>query len=108
MASVAQFGTEFPKAAQLPSKIGGVPTSPLDYALSILGHAGLGAASLFTKPLMRQVLASDLYQKHFVNPPTYGPSAGSQFMQGLQNGGGLAFTQPDARKRLAALLNGSP
>ncbi len=81
--TVAEFGKNFPKAAQLPEKIGGVPMSPLDYAMSagalgtsiISGHpmAALGAAAPFARMPLRKMLASDFYQNRFVQPPNYGP-----------------------------------
>ncbi len=81
--TVAEFGKNFPKAAQLPEKIGGVPMSPLDYAMSagslgtaiISGHpmAALGAAAPFARAPIRKLLASEGYQNRFVRPPDYGP-----------------------------------
>lgn len=83
--TVAEFGKNFPKAAQLPEKIGGVPMSPLDYATSlgsiaaavISGHPMMaaGAAAPFGRLPIRKLLASEAYQKRFVRAPDYGPGA---------------------------------
>jgi hypothetical protein len=81
---VAEFGANFPKAAQVPERIGGVPMSPLDMAFSLgkLTSAGAGGvvatggnplgvvAGLlpFTRPAVRSMLASQPFQKAMVTP----------------------------------------
>ncbi len=87
--TVAEFGKNFPKAAQLPEKIGGVPMSPLDYIASLgslggavmTGHPGLalGAAAPFLRPSVRKLAASDAYQNRMVGAP-----GGSTRMSTLQ------------------------
>lgn len=79
---VAQFATEFPKAAQLPSKMGSRPFfSPLDVATAVLsaaaGTAGTGGASgmlgagmLVARPALRSALLADAVQK-MASAPKY-------------------------------------
>lgn len=83
--TAAEFGQNFPKAAQLPEKVAGVPMSPLDYGVSLASLAGavatgqplvaLGAAAPFARPAIRSALKSDWYQNNFAGPREYGPSA---------------------------------
>lgn len=92
--AAAEFGSSFPKAAQMPSKIGGVPQSPWDHyaaGATLIGSIASGhpmlalaAAAPYTRPLLRKLMTSETYQKNFVNPPTYSPSVLSR-LQELQN-----------------------
>lgn len=110
--TVAEFGSNFKKAAQLPEKIGGVPMSPLDYAGAAVpvvgaiasGNPMLALAGLapFARPFVRKGLGSDFYQRNMVTPPTRGPSLGSRVVQGLQQPGvipGLESLGLDARRQ---------
>ena len=88
--TVAKFGSEFPKAAQVPEKFGGVPMSPFDHFMSLgsLGSAivsghpslALGAALPLARPALRKMLGSDAYQRNMVAPPDYGPSLASRLL----------------------------
>jgi len=93
--TVAQFGANFPKAAQVPERFGGVPMSPFDMAwllhgirhFAVSGSAGAGAslatgnpilggliaAAPLARPGIRSLLASQGYQNMMVKPPSYGP-----------------------------------
>lgn len=60
---VAEFATEFPKAAQLPQRIGSdTPISPLDVAVAILKGGVLGTATLGARPAARSLLLSRAFQ----------------------------------------------
>ncbi len=84
--TAAEFAQQFPKAAQRPERIGGVPMSPLDHAVSLASIGGavatgqplvaLGAAAPYARPVVRNAILSGKYQGKFVNPRTYGPSMG--------------------------------
>jgi hypothetical protein len=86
--TVAEFGSNFPKAAQLPEKIGGVPMSPWEHGASAAtvvgavasGHPMLAIAGLapYLRPAVRSAIMSKLYQESFTNPQIYGPSAASR------------------------------
>lgn len=81
---VAEFGQNFPKAAQIPEKVGGIPTSPLDMTVSLasIGTAlatgnpaiAAGAALPYIRPQLRNLMASRGYQQRFVRPQDYGPT----------------------------------
>lgn len=89
--TVAEFGKNFPKAAQLPSKIGGVPMSPLDHGVAgaaalggiATGHplVALGGLVPYARPMARKLMASEAYQNKFVNPQVFGPSVMSRLQQ---------------------------
>jgi hypothetical protein len=89
--TVAEFGADFPKAAQLPEKIGGVPQSPWDHYFTLAsgmgglasGHPTLALSGLapYGRPLLRKLITSPGYQNTFVNPPSYGPSVMSRLQQ---------------------------
>lgn len=89
--TAAEFGSNFPKAAKTPEKIGGVPMSPLDHAFSLssiagavaTGHPMLALAGLapYARPLARKLMTSEGYQNTFVKPPAYGPSTMSRLQQ---------------------------
>lgn len=82
--TAAEFGSNFPKAAQVPEKIGGVPTSPVDAAMGLgsivgavaSGHpmVALGALAPYARPVLRSAITSGPYQNTFVNPRQYGPT----------------------------------
>lgn len=84
--TAAEFAQQFPKAAQRPERVGGVPMSPLDHAVSLASIGGavatgqplvaLGAAAPYARPVVRNAILSGKYQGKFVNPRTYGPSMG--------------------------------
>ncbi len=90
--TIAEFGANFPKAAQVPERIGGVPMSPLDLAFSVgkatslpIGAAAGGVAAAggpigalaamlpFARPGARSMMATPAYQQMMVHP-TYGRS----------------------------------
>lgn len=89
--TAAEFGSNFPKAAKTPEKVGGVPMSPLDHAFSLSSIAGavasghpmiaLAALAPYARPLARKLMTSEAYQKTFVNPPAYGPSTMSKLQE---------------------------
>lgn len=85
--TAAEFGEQFPKAAQRPERIGGVPLSLFDLAIG--GGAGAAMhnpaflAAAVTRPLVRQGILSGPYQSNFVNPRTYGPSLSSSLQEVL-------------------------
>lgn len=89
--TAAEFGSNFPKAAQMPEKIGGVPMSPLDHGAAVVsalaglasGHPQLALAGAlpYTRPMLRKLLTSEAYQNAAVNPPSYGPSTMSRLQQ---------------------------
>lgn len=89
--TIAEFGKNFPKAAQLPSKVGGVPMSPLDHGIAgasalggiATGHplVALGGLVPYARPMARKLMASDAYQNKFVNPQVFGPSITSRLQQ---------------------------
>lgn len=102
--TVAKLGYEYPKVAQIPRKIGGVPSSYLDYATMALmklalsggatagaaggavlaGHPWLAAAAIpFARPLVRNALASHFMQTA-MGAPSYGPSWGSRLLSAQQ------------------------
>lgn len=85
LATIAQFGNAFPKAAQLPEKMGSLPgVSPLDYvATGIMSGAGamtvggpmgaLAGAVPLARPMVRSGILSKPMQGALAKPPTYGP-----------------------------------
>lgn len=89
--TAAEFGRSFPKAANTPEKVGGVPMSPLDHAFSLSSIAGavasghpmlaLAALAPYARPLARKMMTSEGYQNTFVKPPQYGPSTMSRLQQ---------------------------
>jgi hypothetical protein len=69
---VAEFATEFPKAAQLPQRMGSdTPISPLDVAVAILKGGALGTLTLGARPAARSLLLSKWFQKGAAQP-SYG------------------------------------
>lgn len=94
--TVAEFGANFPKAAQMPEKIGGVPMSPLDAGFALLsGVAGAAAtgnaagAAMAAAPLgrlgVRKMLSSPGYQDAFVGAPTPGPTMAARLLDAQEN-----------------------
>lgn len=89
--TVAEFGKNFPKAAQLPQKIGGIPTSPWEHYLAgggfvgsmATGHplAALASLAPYGRIGARNLLLSKFYQDRFVNPPAPGPSRLQELQQ---------------------------
>lgn len=78
MKQVAEFGLNFPKAAQDPTKIGSVlGTSPLDWAsstgLAFATGSPLGLASVAARPAVRSLIMSKPFQAMSANAPSYGP-----------------------------------
>jgi hypothetical protein len=77
--TAAEFGEQFPKAAQKPERVGGVPLSALDVGLagatSAILHNPAGLALLAGRPLVRSAILSKPYQASMANPPGYGPTA---------------------------------
>lgn len=70
---VADFAAQFPKAAQMPEKMGSLPqSSPLDWATGGLLSAGTGnpamMASVLARPAVRKYILSDMAQKALVKP----------------------------------------
>lgn len=107
--TVAEFGANFPKAAQLPEKIGGTPTSPLDAAVSLASIGGavatgqplvaLGAIAPYARPLLRKLITSDAYQKRMVNPKQSGPGVLTR-LQELQGSSGVqAMEMAEGQRR---------
>lgn len=92
--TAAEFGANFPRAAQLPEKIGGSPMSPFDHAIAgttllasiASGHPGAAvlAAAPYARPLLRKLIGSDSYQSNFVKPRESGPGIMSR-LQELQS-----------------------
>jgi hypothetical protein len=80
--AVAEFGDQFPKAAQKPERIGGVPVSALDVgiggmAASVLHNPQL-LALIAGRPILRSLITSKPYQTNLVSPPGYGPSVATR------------------------------
>lgn len=92
--TAGDFAANFKKAAQLPSSIGGVPTSPFDHAIAggtllasiASGHPGAAvlAAAPYARPLLRKLIAREGYQSNFVKPRKSGPGIMSR-LQELQS-----------------------
>lgn len=76
--TVAEFGDQFPKAAQKPERVGGAPMSMLDVGIgggaAALMHNPAAAAAALARPTIRSLILSKAYQDRMVNPPSYGPS----------------------------------
>lgn len=80
LAKIAKYAQAFPKGAQSPEKIGGVPEGFVDMMLTSMGAAGGShaggvegsmagaAAGMAARPALRKLLLSDLYQDNFVVP----------------------------------------
>lgn len=73
--TAAQFGSQFPKAAQLPEKVGGVPYSMLDAAVgggaATLLHNPALLATATARPLLRALITSKPYQKALAGTPSH-------------------------------------
>ncbi len=92
--TVAEFASNYKKAAQLPQKVGGVPIGMFDAAIGlgslataiISGHPGVAAAAAipFIRPALRSAMASGPYQNALVNP-NYGSSLGAKLLSTQQN-----------------------
>lgn len=84
--TVAEFGSQFPRAAQTPQKVGGIPMSLFDLAMG-----GLPAAMMLdptylalvgARPAVRSAIMSGPYQGAFVKPPGTGQNL---FMESQRN-----------------------
>jgi hypothetical protein len=72
MRTVGEFAGAFPKATQLPERIGSSPgTSPLDAAVAVLKGGAAGALTLGARPAARALILSNAFQK-FSATPRYG------------------------------------
>lgn len=73
--TAGQFASQFPKAAQLPEKIAGVPYSMLDAAVgggaATLMHNPMAFVAAGARPLIRSLITSDPYQRAAVGPPSH-------------------------------------
>lgn len=80
--TVAEFGEQFPKAAQKPERVGGVPVSALDASIggaaALALHNPYALAAVAARPLVRSAILSKPYQNAAVAPPSYGPSSFSR------------------------------
>lgn len=90
--TVAEFGDQFPKAAQKPERVGGVPMSMLDIGIgggaAALLHNPAAAAFAAARPAVRSMILSKFYQDAMANPPSYSPSQFSRLRDlavGTQN-----------------------
>jgi hypothetical protein len=76
--TAAAFAEQFPKAAQMPEKVGGVPMSLFDLAIGggagAMMHNPAYVAAAAARPAVRSLVLSKPYQNTFVNPPNYGQS----------------------------------
>lgn len=86
---IAEFGLAFPKAAQMPEKIGGtIGISPLDVTAAGIAGGGsllsgedkgtsgaLGLATLLARPAARKMVLSNPMQNRLVQQQTTSPSA---------------------------------
>lgn len=76
--TVAEFGEQFPKAAQKPERVGGVPVSALDAGIggtaALALHNPYALAAVAARPLVRSAILSKLYQDTAAKPSAYGPS----------------------------------
>jgi len=104
MFDVADFGANFPRSAQMPSRMGGGPSSAFEAIGSVLHPKVSVLSAILGRHKLRDLLASDAYQKRYVNPPDYGPTMGDAMVRGLSEPGTAAVTaslgqQDEARKR---------
>lgn len=80
--TIAQFGANFPKAAQLPEKVGGVPFSMLDAGVGGIASTVMQnpayLAAILGRPAIRSLITSKPYQKLMTGPQAYGPSTMSR------------------------------
>lgn len=77
----ARFAKAFPKAAQDVDTIGSqTAISPLDVAAGLIGagtaHNPMAGAAMATRPGIRALLMSKLYQEKMARAPSYSPSRG--------------------------------
>lgn len=72
--AAGEFASQFPKAAQLPEKVGGVPFSMLDAAIgggaAALLHNPLLLTAAASRPTVRSLITSKAYQKALVGAPS--------------------------------------
>lgn len=73
--TAGEFASQFPKAAQLPEKVGGVPYSMLDAAVgggvATLLHSPALIATATARPLLRALITSKTYQKALAGAPSH-------------------------------------
>lgn len=76
MRQVAEFAGQFPKATQLPERMGSLPgVSPLDYGVAAMrGDAG-GLAWLTGRPAVRAAILSKIFQNSSMKPSYSAPAA---------------------------------
>jgi hypothetical protein len=90
LGDIADLGSKYPEAAQIPSRAPTTAINPMDLGLAILGHtvnpAGI-ASKVWTgvRAPVRAILKSDAYQKGI--RPQYSPSYASKLVKGLQQEG---------------------
>lgn len=76
MRQVAEFAGAFPKAAQLPERIGSQPgISPLDAAVAVLKGGAGGVLTLGARPAARAAILSKAFQKMSATPNYSAPIA---------------------------------
>jgi hypothetical protein len=90
---IAEFSAQFPKATQMPEKMGSLPqSSPLDWAAGGLLSAGTGnpamLASVLARPAARSLVLSNAIQKGLVKQP----SPGIRLNSGIAEKLGSIFT----------------
>lgn len=75
--TAAEFGEQFPKAAQKPERVGGVPISALDMGIGGMAALATQNPTLFAlvagRPAARAAILSKPYQNTMTRP-SYGPS----------------------------------
>jgi hypothetical protein len=69
---VAEFATQFPRAAQRVERLGATGPTFMDFGLSLLGKDAL---LLGARPIARHALLSDMAQDSMATPRNFGPSA---------------------------------
>ena len=104
MRTVAHFGADYPRAAQLPTRVGGGPSSAFEAIGSIMSPKKEVLSAILGRHKLRDVLTSDFWQRHMVKSPTYGGTMGDAIMRGMGEPATPAFTQglalsDDERKR---------
>ena len=107
MEQAGDFGANFPRAAQLPTRVGGGPSSAFEALGSIMSPKKEVLGAIIGRHKLRDLLVSNFYQKHMVNPGNYGPTMGDAMVRGLSEPGVAALTeslgQQDAARKRAML-----
>jgi hypothetical protein len=82
--TAAEFGEQFPKAAQKPERVGGVPMSLFDIGIgggaAALLHNPMGSVAAAARPAVRSGILSRFYQDAMAKPPGYGPNPVRRFL----------------------------